>query len=45
MKVFIIILIVVLLFIIGSAGMMRYFDSKPKQLKLLEPEKDEDNSR
>lgn len=42
MKVFIIVLIVVLLFVIGSAGMMRYFDGKHKPNKLIE--KDDDDS-
>lgn len=45
MKVFIIVLIVALLFVIGSAGMMRYFDGKHKPNKLIEKDKDDENSR
>lgn len=40
MKVFIILLILALLFVIGSAGMMRYFDSKQN---LKSKDKDDDS--
>ena len=40
MKVFIVLLILALLFVIGSASMMRYFDNKHKPNRLIE--KDED---
>jgi hypothetical protein len=36
---------VVLLFVIGSAGMMRYFDGKHKPSKLIEKDRDDENSR
>lgn len=42
MKVFIVVLILALLFVIGSAGMMRYFDGKHKPNKLIEKDRDED---
>lgn len=37
MKLFIILFIIALLFVIGSAGMMRFFDSR-----MVKPEKKED---
>ena len=44
MKLFIVVLIVVLLFVIGSAGMMRYFDGKHKPNRLIEKDKDSHES-